>query len=720
MNKIMRKILIFGFGALMLYLIILMSSLNNIFQMSDNEFNIENEKMFVANVQTAPCSKGYWRGQYGCERCASGYWCDGTKRNKCAAGLTSDPGSDEESDCKKPASPATCSISLVSSPSRVSVGDTYTISFKTTGAGCNGMKVSYSTSNATRTGTTSSTVSNGGTFYVSTKALEACNDSNKSKITVRLENGKSVTSSVRVIKQWGIIETGLWPTSEISGAPTSLGDADSRGLDYYYSGKRKCLNGEFNGYCYTQLYSRSCGTIPTPKPTKYSACYMNINTGKYSWGEYSGNSNYSLISYITSSSECITPPENVDVSCNSNIKPSSKSSSVNSCNGSTTVDLNTGKSCSSTVSGSYYNITCSPETVNIKFNPDDFSNSLFAGQGFSYNISVTSKRTCSGSFDSKKWNEAYDKVIYGVDYYKKRMNDTKYSDSKRREYASSYNEYLNKLKDLVNMVIDYNEYQEDILSDYSMTPVATMEIYKTKKVNGVVIEEKRIAQPTFEEFKVTEVGSGTLSERETYKLSATKQEIENYGINATGFANPIKFSYTNKYNPKSGEFNLVKTYINRTTGEISNNSHEGDANWIDAGNKYYTSMDLDSDYSYVIKINVNNLGTTKNLTVTNNQCEFKIKDNNQKLIYRHIDTFDPFINNTNRDIGTNWLNNKYDFRKIIKSSNAVLYKFNITGSDIVEIRKSNSLISGSEEYLGVCQNSLYSNDIVCKKLKGND
>lgn len=775
MRKNMRKILIFGFGTLILYLFILMISSANVFQTSDNKFNIENEKIFADKT----CTDGFYysRGPNVCLPCNAGFSCAGGVSTSCKAGTYQDekgktsckncpdgqyqPNSGQSS-CLKCDGTVTengtkCvkkEIShnyVLSDITKLYLAQNETanknLTIKENGENVKGLSLKVSGFDSDMISVYTTYNHARGIYVISVKSK-----SKEGETNVRVcAFDKCKTFSVKVFcSRWNKVNN-------------SAGFSKNQSISYAYSNnwcfyfekdENQCTeikdsSGKVISYRCKSYYSRCCGEVPSELKACYKtstgeykwdyfktgytavsgvekeadcvtpakACYIN-NSGEYKWDYY--KEGYTKVEEITDELECEAPPEDVNVSCDSNLKPSPESDSVASCNGSVTVNLNTGKGCSSTVSGSYYNITCSPETIVTKFNPDDFSNPLFAGQGFSYNIGVTSRRTCNGSFDSKKWNEAYDKVTYGVDYYKKRMNDTKYSESKRREYASSYNEYLNKLKDLVNMVIDYNEYQNDILGDYSMTPVATMEIYKTKKVNGVITEEKRIAQPTFEEFKVTEFGSGTLQRIETYRLSATKKEIEKYGVNATGFANPIKFSYSNRNNPKSGEFNLAKTYINRTTGEISNISHAGDVNWIDAGNKYYTSMDLDSNYSYVIKINVSNLGTTKNLTVENVECEFRIQDNNEKLIYRHIDTLDPFINNTDRDTGTNWLNSKYDFRKIIKSSSAVLYKFNISKNTLTAIRKSNSLISGSEEYLGVCQNSLYSNDIVCKMLKGID
>jgi len=415
------------------------------------------------------------------------------------------------------------------------------------------------------------------------------------------------------------------------------------------------------------------------------------------------------------------PPENVDTTCKNNILSEDKMGEVNSCDGSYSTNLNTGRTCAMEVGGSYYNISCNPENIKVNFKPDSFG-TLYSGQGFSYDVEIVSERTCKGIFYADKWNDSYDKVIYGLNYYQSRINSGKYKGTELDNYKKNYNEYKNKLVDLVNMVKTYNEYMNEVLNEYTMNPNIQAKLYQIERKNGSVIKEKVIDTLKFDSINIIDKGLGVVKKTKTNKLNVTNNVLNKYGISIS-ISNPSDFTYSNSGSPKKGVISLSKSYINRHTGEVSNKNYSGNSEWIDAGNKYYTSLHLDEDYTYNIRVTISELGALKNLTVANNHCEFSV-DNRNNLLYRHIDLSDPFVHNSNHIIGKNWSNIQYNFTGVIKTNvwkNEPLYKFNINKKELVEIKESNGSITGSTEYLGVCHNNEYRDtDIVCKILNGVD
>ena len=120
--------------------------------------------------------------------------------------------------------------------------------------------------------------------------------------------------------------------------------------------------------------------------------------------------------------------------------------------------------------------------------------------------------------------------------------------------------------------------------------------------------------------------------------------------------NPTNYTWSNKNNPRIVKLTLPKVYFDKETGKTPPVTK----NVIDGGNKLYIDYNTDPG-TYNINVKVSGVGCS---SINNDKCSITVKEN--EILYRPIDLSNPFINNKWTP-GSNWVNNKFDFRNIIHS-----------------------------------------------------
>ena len=368
----------------------------------------------------------------------------------------------------------------------------------------------------------------------------------------------------------------------------------------------------------------------------------------------------------------IVPKDNPEVTmCNTNLIDEPKNEKCSNCAGVKEINFSEGKKCVvPTLKTEFYNILCE-EKVAADFKPGDLS--IKKGQGFYYEVLVSSTKKCTGKFDGSKWKEAYSNAVLIRDSYKKG--------------TAGYNEANNLVKELTNMVKVYNNWT---LED-DTNPYGTLTInYKKNNVSASKFYE-------FTNVLVNE-GKGSFIKKEQVKLKVN------------GLTDPVNFVYSNEKNKRVVKLIPPTAYIDRVTGEETN-----DKTALNGGNKFYTDIRSDLGIQNLV-VKISNLGKNKKSSITNDKCNLTIYD--EALIYRPIDVTNPFINPT-RERGKNWLNETFNFTGVIQSDIWELdyrYKFVLPHSDIEAIKVSNANNKIADSYLGTCHKSYNMQDEITKKL----
>ncbi len=325
------------------------------------------------------------------------------------------------------------------------------------------------------------------------------------------------------------------------------------------------------------------------------------------------------------------------------------------CNDQVTMDSIEGKKCIlSDTSTDFYSIACNEKIVS-DFNPGNLS--VKKGQGFYYGITVSSTKKCIGRFDAEKWKEAYNLAL-----------------TKRNSSNSSadYNKYNNMLEELKNIVNSYNNYD---MRDKN-NPEASIEIEYKKKGGNAYLDY------AFDK-NITNNGEGNYVSRATLNLG--DRDI----------TNPSNFEYSNEANPRVIEFYPQKVYLAPITGEIVSETYSGG---IDGGNKFYTDINSDTG-DFTLTILVSNLGKKVKSTITNSKCVGTMSESTE--LYRIVETDNPFVNkNRLNSINNNWKNSKFDFTQSISNYSGNMYVFNLSRSNINEIKEDNKRDNNS--YIGTC------------------
>ena len=310
---------------------------------------------------------------------------------------------------------------------------------------------------------------------------------------------------------------------------------------------------------------------------------------------------------------------------------------------------------------SFYDITCENK-INIKYdNGDDYDRG---------GITIDVNKSCIAKFNKSNWSKAYDKLNEKKSIVKKAKKNASKEDKIKLD--KKINEIDHIINDLKQVAIDYNNEVKSL----GFIPEATIEL-KYKDVNNKNKIEKELV-------------------------------VNNY-------------HWDNYDKPKVIKLILPKSYIDDNTGEVTD-----DKNKIDGGNKLYIDYSAKSSEKgedSTMKITL--VGKSYNIEVDkfeNIKCHALERDVNIK--YRPIALTNPFINSDYKK-GDNWVNEKYDFTKIINSnvwSRKALYDITLTSLQIEDLKYSNIKNQSSSPYLGLCDKikSSMQDDItqtICNALK---
>lgn len=369
-----------------------------------------------------------------------------------------------------------------------------------------------------------------------------------------------------------------------------------------------------------------------------------------------------------------TKPVDVDICEESQTTPSTSNKTL-TCNGTTSFKASDSKTCSVTTSASdFYKITCNEElTTTLK---PELMSSIKAGLGFGYEIDIKTTRTCKGVFDNEKFLSAYNKVQANL--------------KKLKQNSADYQTNLKKKQDLEKILNNYNNWRSN---------------YEFDNIKATIKDEQLQATVNF-----------TLKKDSLVTNIGNKARGEKKSLNINGLIDPYNFTYTETYQKT---LTISDAYYSLNNNVIYN----GCSNCVSLGNKYYISNNSkydNTDYKYTVSIN--GLGYYKNWSIKTNDCSLKVVSD--ESIYRPTDVNDPFLNNANPDrvTGKNWLNDTFDFTGIIKSdtwSQKSLYEFNVSTTNIKNIRKNNHEL-GANAYIGIdCNVAVTTNRYYCSFLRNS-
>lgn len=425
----------------------------------------------------------------------------------------------------------------------------------------------------------------------------------------------------------------------------------------------------------------SWGTVTNIAQTSCKNCYANnTDLNKATRMEYKSSADKKTDDkFIKDRTEktCVLPTKITYCDPVPNIQPL-VAKTANECEEDITIDYKNSYECNGT---SFYKIKCdnNKNKITVSFdNGNDSSkgntikttNELLAGQGFEFDMTIKTVKVCTATFDADNWKKTYDGVLAR---YNKAVSDLSGTTGNEKKILESMkNEYQNQLNSLKKVVNTYNSYQKGELEKNVLDIDGNFET--TYKANG----ESKTLKTTFAK-NVVSAGKGVVTISKTHNLGVS------------GLTNPTDFTWSTESNPTVVKYIFPKVYLDRNTGEITNNSKE-----VDGGNKLYLDYDTDNG-RYIMKISL-----SKGITVTNNKCDINVSDTN--IIYRPIDVSNPFINDS-WEKGINWINALYDFTRVIHSttwSEKSLYYVTLSANQIAELKKSNQVNRNIFPYLGLC------------------
>ncbi len=429
-------------------------------------------------------------------------------------------------------------------------------------------------------------------------------------------------------------------------------------------------------------YVRCGGSTGGSSGSTPKKCYRKVineagHVYDYKWTNKNPGSGYSVVSAIKNEKDCIIDNPNY---CNPTVASTIPTVTINKCDDNLSFSLEDGDNCSVASKTEFYDISCS-NTVNVKYIPGFTGNAitLKKGQGFGFEIELTTTKICHGSFNESAWNEAYDRANSLIERAKKAKDNKEkafYEDLKNEivKIATAYNNWSisDKVGSDAMASIEYNYFDEGAPDNIRFSDN---------------FEEKN---------KTSHITEKSLTNKRKLKNNVEVYDFSNNKIETTVI-----------FQPK-------EVLLDKRGGVITTSK----TNSISAGNKFFTSMKTKTG-SYPMRISVNNIGGINNFTLVNDKCSFNILGG-EDIRYRIIDVADPFINNT--VVGENWENDDYSFKPIIKSDvwgTKGLYIFNFNGEQMSLIKSDNKL--DKDSYLGTCfkDETMMSeiNKVICKELE---
>ena len=295
-----------------------------------------------------------------------------------------------------------------------------------------------------------------------------------------------------------------------------------------------------------------------------------------------------------------------------------------------------------------------------------------AGLGFPASINVSTNITCQYKFDYEKFNQDYANVVAS-------LNKTK--DPKEIASLTKKRDNMNKILDsyIEISLYDLEKYQDRFTKQSAMLRV---EYDKSNEIDTLpfINNGNPIANLNCQDKQVLTINNKNVVVNRNCTLSISKEmELENSCLDM-----------------QTGE----KTSCNDSTTQII------------GGNKFYTNLKEKSGKIYVDFLNA---GYSSSLNIKTEDCSYNSGE--LKLIYRSINLNDPFNQNYGkREIGKNYLNNRYNFVNIIKNdiwSKNYAYQYTMSKTNIDNI-KNDTNEDGLNSYLGKECYFNSSNKYVCE------
>lgn len=466
------------------------------------------------------------------------------------------------------------------------------------------------------------------------------------------------------------------------------------------------------GYAWSRpdITSSKTGDPLDYRSTKYVIRNIQYDPNGYNWYQISKTESSRLLGWVPS--PWINPAgvdtylvpqrpqlEQVETCVTSNIQQSTVNRNV-TCDGIASFDGSNVRTCNVTTStGNFYNIRCSEE-LTTDMNPSVASFNRL-GTGFGYEVDIKTKRICVGSFDYDAFKNSWDNVNENID--------------NTAVGSADYNENINKCNELKNILQEYNNWTS---GNYTLNDV------KTSLIDGVANRTINF---------VDKPGTSRV-------IRGNKTALRTYYLNIGGVANPIDFQYVEEL---SKTMQLPESYFNRSNNTVYYNNCP---TCISLGNKYYISNSVhlnnnaivsnncygctylnkftkvitNQNLRYGYKVVISRLGENKSWSVETTDCALNVVSD--PLAYRSIDLNDPFLRQSqpNREPGSNWITNSFDFTGIINSdvwNKNALYEFEISTKNIKDIKNNNDNL-GINAYLGYnCYLNSQKNRYICSFLR---
>ncbi len=523
------------------------------------------------------------------------------------------------------------------------------------------------------------------------------------KVNVTVSGPSSANGTVAIESKFSTDEEKK-TLKDIDTVPGTALDADFAGKSYYGNENNCVSNSDGTKTCLVHVRS-GCSQ-------SYSYCCVNngtlLTSSIATYKEYqptkSCPTNYTLLSNV-SKEDCVI--KNDLGSCDASDIPSPvQTGKATVCEDSVSIKVDSGKKCTNTVNNektNFYEIACAKTIVtNFDYGNDgkaDTPRTLYKGEGFAFGINVETSVNCKYTFYDGVWKKAYNNVI----------NRIKAIDNKLIEYVNKnditgWENYVNNNILHKNGINDASELfrlwtiaeeLRNAVSAYNNYPPSN-KYDENSKMTISTTEKGKDVSNTYELLKI-------INDEGTYQ----KSNVSNKKLDVSGVTDPQNYILSSK-TPRKVKLIPKRVCIDKGTGKIT--TIEGDKcpkNAIDGGNKIYTSLLTDvtgNNKTYQISIIVEGLGTNGSLVI-NDKCNLKVEES--KYIYRPIDLENPFINSSWKK-GENWVNDKYDFTKVIHantwSDNTNRKIITLTANEISALKESNNRAWADKNspYMGLC------------------
>ncbi len=709
---------------------------------SCGSFGVTTKEACLALNETGPapvCSKGQWRGQYGCEACSINHYCPDESGKKVYCGdnfVTDGTGAMSASACH-------CKDGYHKSGNSCVPNSTSTREVLLSPTEPMKQEITYDKTVAGVTGYDPVTCTKSGQKVTCSidNSFDKCGEQTA---TVSFTGGGSASLKIIYRGKWNLVGNNVCYS-------------DRKTLTRKNNREKQAWEGEWydhekNKYCYKEYYTRCSGggdTIISQDPTY--ACYRTSDYKLY-WANKPNTSSDVKLSSISQENcndqnfcrgETSVGKKNIEETCRNTIK----------------VDgVNSGANCSNE-EGEFYKITCA-ETFVAGYLPeleDREGNNAYTltigmndlGQGFGSIVSLKTVKQCTGTFDNVRYNSAYKNLKSKLDstksagdtagerYYSNQIttlqsyvesfnnNRIKYVDNSSKDAINVTGKILFKYNSRTERQYDYEVKKDDYNVQTVQSPFACEDMgdignITTDMEDDIICEKEcttsilttqitenciqtstgrckgRTCATTINEDCQKEIIENCKKTCENEKaVSSSKNEStkECNGTTTTLLDGleviPFTTTVTESYTLHAPELYLDSSGKNVTPTDTTEYTY--------GGRKFYLDG-LKVGKNYKVTILINNLGMNKSSSITNKDCEFQVTNELPK--YRIIDIDNPFVNqNRLNNTNINWKNSVYDFTDVIKEKKETLYTFNLSREDI-EVIKNDNVRDNS--YLGLC------------------